>query len=75
MKGVTEQFAQSGLELAQILAELAEDAEFSAWDERLNKVRRSIDRLGAINLAAIEEFSEQSERKVYLDAQLEDLNV
>ena len=33
-----------------------------------------IQRLGAINLAAIEEFSEQSERKEYLDAQLEDLN-
>jgi chromosome segregation protein len=72
-EGVTEQFAQSGLELAKVLAELAEDAEYSAWDERLNKVRRSIDRLGAINLAAIEEFSEQSERKVYLDSQLEDL--
>ena len=74
-EGVVEQFAQSGLELDQILADLAEDAEFSAWEERLSKVRRSIERLGAINLAAIEEFSEQSERKVYLDAQLEDLNL
>ncbi len=74
-EGVAEQFAQSGLELDQILANLDEEAEYSVWEERLNKARRSIDRLGAINLAAIEEFSEQSERKVYLDAQLEDLNL
>jgi chromosome segregation protein len=74
-EGVAEQFAQSGLELDQILANLDEEAELSVWEERLNKARRSIDRLGAINLAAIGEFSEQSERKVYLDAQLEDLNL
>ena len=74
-EGVTEQFSQSGLDLKQILAELSEEAEFSVWEERLHKARRSIERLGAINLAAIEEFSEQSERKVYLDAQLEDLNL
>jgi chromosome segregation protein len=32
-----------------------------------------IQRLGAINLAAIDEFKEQSERKDYLDSQYEDL--
>ena len=32
-----------------------------------------IERLGPINLAAIDEFSEQSQRKEYLDAQFEDL--
>ena len=36
-------------------------------------MRRRIDRLGPINLAAIDEFKEQSERKEYLDAQLKDL--
>ena len=34
---------------------------------------RRIQRLGAINLAAIEEFDVESERKAYLDAQAEDL--
>ena len=32
-----------------------------------------LQRLGAINLAAIDEFKEQSERKTYLDAQFKDL--
>ena len=36
-------------------------------------MRRRIDRLGPINLAAIDEFKEQSERKEYLDSQLADL--
>jgi len=40
----------------------------------LEKARRRIDRLGPINLAAIDEFKEQSERKEYLDSQLADLN-
>ena len=51
-----------------------EAATVEAWDEKLEKLRRRIDRLGPINLAAIDEFKEQSERKEYLDSQLEDLN-
>ena len=42
--------------------------------EKLEKVRKRIERLGPINLAAIDEFKEQSERKEYLDSQLADLN-
>lgn len=39
----------------------------------LEELGRKIQRLGAINLAAIDEFASQSERKTYLDAQHEDL--
>lgn len=39
----------------------------------LEELGRKIGRLGAINLAAIDEFASQSERKTYLDAQHEDL--
>jgi chromosome segregation protein len=39
----------------------------------LELIGRRVDRLGAINLAAIEEFEEQSERKQYLDKQHADL--
>lgn len=39
----------------------------------LEELGRKINRLGAINLAAIDEFASQSERKTYLDAQHEDL--
>jgi chromosome segregation protein len=72
-EGVAEQFAQTKHELEPLLAELDPAAEPSAWEEKLEKVRRRIERLGPINLAAIDEFKEQSERKEYLDSQLTDL--
>jgi len=53
---------------------MTEGAAADAWEENLQKLGARIDRLGAINLAAIDEFREQSERKEYLDAQLADLN-
>ena len=39
----------------------------------MERIGARISRLGAINLAAIEEFKSQSERKNYLDAQHDDL--
>jgi len=72
-EGLSEQFEELGLELADVIAALDEAADVAQWDERLTTVRRRIDRLGAINLAAIEEFEEHSERQKYLDAQFEDL--
>ncbi len=72
-EGLVEQFAQLGVELAAVLESLSDEAELSGWEQRLDAVRGRIERLGAINLAAIDEFKEQSERKVYLDAQFEDL--
>ncbi len=42
-------------------------------EEALQKVLGRIQRLGAINLAAIEEYQSESERKIYLDKQNDDL--
>jgi chromosome segregation protein len=39
----------------------------------LSETKNKIDKLGAINLAAIDELKEQEERKTYLDKQFEDL--
>jgi chromosome segregation protein len=61
-------------DVEQILAAMDEGATEEEWLENLEKVAARIQRLGAINLAAIEEHKEQSERKVYLDAQNEDLD-
>jgi chromosome segregation protein len=72
-EGVAEQLAQTAYELETLLEELDESASIELWEEKLEKVRRRIDRLGPINLAAIDEFKEQSERKEYLDSQLTDL--
>jgi len=73
-EGFAEQLAQTDFALEPLLEELDESASIDGWEEKLDKVRRRIDRLGPINLAAIDEFKEQSERKEYLDSQLQDLN-
>ena len=61
------------LTIAKVLAELPEEADEKAWEEELEKLEKRISRLGPINLAAIGEFEQQTERKTYLDAQNVDL--
>jgi chromosome segregation protein len=72
-EGLAEQLDQTDFEFEQLLADLAEGADIQQWEEKLEKVRGRIERLGPINLAAIDEFKEQSERKEYLDSQMSDL--
>jgi len=71
---IEEKLKESGLVLEEILANLEEDATQSVWREQLDRVTQKIQRLGPINLAAIEEFNQLSERKTYLDKQDQDLN-
>ncbi len=73
-EGFAEQLAATDFEFESLIEEMDASADIDSWEEKLEKVRRRIDRLGPINLAAIDEFKEQSERKEYLDSQLEDLN-
>jgi chromosome segregation protein len=73
-EGLAEQFAQTDYDFDTLIQSLADDAELTAWEGKLESIRTRIDRLGPINLAAIDEFKEQSERKEYLDSQLADLN-
>jgi len=70
---IQESVQAAGFEIETLLKELPEEAIESNWQESLQSVERKIQRLGAINLAAIDEFEQQSERKVYLDAQNDDL--
>jgi len=72
-EGFAEQLAQTDFELEPLLEGLDDSASIEQWEEKLESLRRRIDRLGPINLAAIDEFKEQSERKEYLDSQLNDL--
>lgn len=73
-EGFAEQLVQTDFELDTLLEGLDDSAESELWEEKLDKIRTRIDRLGPINLAAIDEFKEQSERKDYLDSQLKDLD-
>ena len=70
---IEEQLAEDDQVLETILAGLSEDAVEEEWETNLPRVGNRIQRLGAINLAAIDEYKVQSERKEYLDAQNEDL--
>jgi len=73
LQTVEEQLESKGHEVVSILEQLVEDANVNVWKERLEGLARKIQRLGPINLAAIDEFSQLSERKTYLDSQDEDL--
>ncbi|HSD68834.1 MAG TPA: chromosome segregation protein SMC, partial [Woeseiaceae bacterium] len=73
-EGLTEQFDKTGFEMDVLVQSLDSEASIVAWEEKLERTRSRIERLGPINLAAIDEFKEQSERKAYLDSQLADLN-
>lgn len=68
-----EQLEETGFAIEELEKDLPEDAGISAWEENLENMGRKIERLGPINLAAIDEFKEQSERKEYLDNQHKDL--
>jgi chromosome segregation protein len=70
---VAEQFAAANFALADLMAQMAADASVETWEAQLEETRGKIERLGQVNLAAIGEFKEQSERKEYLDRQCKDL--
>jgi chromosome segregation protein len=70
---IVAQLKDEHLELSQVLETMPEGAEVGAWAEKLAEAEQRIARLGEINMAAISEYAEQSERKSYLDAQLADL--
>lgn len=73
LKTIEEQLQEDGFQLADVLSAMPEEAVLTVWQENLSALARRIERLGAINLAAIEEYDTESERKIYLDAQNDEL--
>ena len=69
-----EAIGQSGLQLAAVLDALPADADAERWQKALGDIEMRMRRLEPVNLAAIQEYDEQSERKQYLDAQNDDLS-
>ncbi len=72
-QSLRQQLADDELDIDEVVENLAEDVVESALEQELEKIGSRISRLGAINLAAIDEYKTESERKNYLDAQNEDL--
>ncbi|MGQ4275555.1 chromosome segregation protein SMC [Pseudidiomarina sp. E22-M8] len=60
--------------LKPVLEQLPEEAEEKTWQAEVDRLQSAIARLGAINLAAIEEAETLAERKAFLDQQHEDLS-
>ena len=72
-KALQEQLLEDNYDLHGVLASLPAEASEKAWEDELERLAARIQRLGPINLAAIDEYQQQSERKRYLDAQNADL--
>jgi chromosome segregation protein len=72
-KAIHDQLMEDNYDLHGVLGTLPNDANEKSWDEELERLAARIQRLGPINLAAIDEYQQQGERKRYLDAQDADL--
>ncbi|GAA5317258.1 MAG: chromosome segregation protein SMC [Candidatus Pelagadaptatus aseana] len=72
-KSLQEQLEEDNFHLPTLLEQLPEDATEQPMEEELERIANRITRLGPINLAAIDEYKTESERKNYLDAQNDDL--
>lgn len=71
--GFVEQLQEMQQSLKTILENLPEHYDENQWQAELDKATSGLSRLGAVNLAAVEEFEVQSERKQHLDTQNDDL--
>jgi len=72
-KTLEEALAETDYQLQTLFEEMEEGASIEEWEQRVEKIAQRLQRLGPINLAAIDEYKTQSERKEYLDAQNDDL--
>jgi len=68
-----EALIETQFDIDNLLENMPEEASAKEWQERYEAIGRKIARLGPINLAAIDEYKANSERKVYLDSQNDDL--
>jgi len=64
---------ETRFELKTLIDEMPEDANETMWQHNVDDLEQKIQRLGPINLAAIEEYEQEAERKKYLDDQDKDL--
>jgi len=59
--------------LKTVLEELPDNANLNSMQAMLNKTTQALNELGAVNLAAIDEFEQAKQRSDYLNQQLDDL--
>ncbi|MDH5692686.1 MAG: chromosome segregation protein SMC, partial [Gammaproteobacteria bacterium] len=72
-QSLQEQMEQAGHNLTTLFEVMDDELTISLLQEELEKLASKIQKLGAINLAAIDEFAEESERFTHLNSQKADL--
>ncbi|WP_027150459.1 chromosome segregation protein SMC [Methylobacter tundripaludum] len=70
---VNEQLKEIDADVEQVLQSLPQQAEENSWKRTVDDLLAQIERLGTINLTAIEEYKAQSERMNFLNEQHADL--
>ncbi len=70
---IREQLNEMNADAEQVLKNLPEHAQDAVWKQKVDELSAQIERLGTINLTAIEEYKAQSERLDFLNEQHADL--
>ena len=73
-EGLDDQLSANGYSYELIKEKVVETLNETELEQELEKILRSIERLGPINLAASNEYEEEAKRKDNLDSQFDDLN-
>ncbi|MGR8934561.1 MAG: chromosome segregation protein SMC [Gammaproteobacteria bacterium] len=71
---LAEQLQELHADAEQIVAELPEDAEEQSWKIKVDRLSEQLERLGTVNLTAIEEYQAQAVRMDFLNEQHADLS-
>jgi chromosome segregation protein len=72
-EGLIEQLKELNATVEEIIQTIPEEATAENWQQQIEQLTARINRLGPINLVAIDEYATCSERKEYLDKQYNDL--
>ena len=73
-EGFDEQLKENGYDFQVMKDKFKKSIDETELTEELEKILRSIEKLGPINLAASDEHEEENKRKENLDSQFDDLN-
>lgn len=74
VEAIVNQAAHKHIDLEREVETLEQDFDEASCNQQLERVGRSLENLGSVNLMAIDEFEAISERKSYLDEQCADLS-
>ncbi len=72
-KAIEDQLREDGFNLQTVCNNLEENDTVDDCGQQLQQITEKLDKLGLVNLAAIDEYEVQSKRKQHLDSQNDDL--